>query len=363
MAVRRRLNRGLILAAKVAVAAALFTWLVKSGALRPQEIVRAIRRSPLWLGFALLMCNVAVLLAANRWRLLLLPQGLSTSRRDCVMMTYIGSFFSCFLPGSAGGDVAKAYYVARDSERRAEAATTVFVDRLLGLYCMVGFAAVAVLFRVGRLWHYEGAEGARTLLLGLTRAQLLVLGVPAAFVVATLGVLVFLSPHCRRFVHSVLGRLPHSLASPVKRIYEAVYLYRGQKRVLLGFVLYSVSGHGLLAVSLWVVGLSLNDPVATGGARALNYLFLIPLGLVLNGLPIAPAGVGVFEWALGFLFGAVLVAGEPNVGASIAALGHILFILTSLIGLVFYLKFKRRGVCPGPRAEPMDPGRGSRGVH
>ena len=88
--------------------------------------------------------------------------------------------------------------------------------------------------------------------------------------------------------------------------------------------------------------ISLGDPLATGGTRALNYLFLVPLGLVLNGLPLAPAGVGVFEWALGFLFATVLVAGEPNLGANVAALGHVIIIITNLFGLVFYLKGKRR---------------------
>ena len=126
------------------------------------------------------------------------------------------------------------------------------------------------------------------------------------------------------------------------RIYEAVYLYRREKLLLVKFVLYSVAAHGLAAVAMWIIGLSLDEPVAMGGTRALNYFFLVPLGLVLNGLPIAPAGVGVFEWALGFLFGTVLEAGEANLGATVAALGHIIIILTNHVGLLFYLGGKRQ---------------------
>jgi uncharacterized membrane protein YbhN (UPF0104 family) len=126
------------------------------------------------------------------------------------------------------------------------------------------------------------------------------------------------------------------------RIYESVYLVRSRPRVLVKFAGYSLANHILATFAFFLIGTAIGDPVAHGGVRALNYLFLIPIGLVLNGLPVAPAGVGVFEWALGFLFATVLVAGEPNYGATIAALGHIVIILTNQIGLLFYLKGKRK---------------------
>ncbi|MFP4057633.1 MAG: lysylphosphatidylglycerol synthase transmembrane domain-containing protein [Candidatus Brocadiia bacterium] len=339
---KRRVRKTLVLVAKLAVAAGLIALLVRSGQLQPAEIWAAMRRSPLWLGLALLIYNVCIVLTANRWHMLLRAQGLRPSRGACVQMTYTGCFFSCFLPGGTGGDLVKAYYVARDSHKRAEAVTTVFLDRVFGLYCMIGLAAAAVLLRLGHLWHYGEGEEAGTALLGLTQAQLLVVGVLAVFAGATVGLVAFLSPHCRRLVHGLLARLPEPLGSVLKRIYEAVYLYRGQWRVLGKFALYSVSAHVLVSVSLWLVGLSLEDPVAWGGARALNYLFLVPMGLILNGLPIAPAGMGVFEWALRFLFATVLSAGEPNVGANVAFLAHILIIVTNQVGLAFYLKGKRR---------------------
>jgi len=216
--------------------------------------------------------------------------------------------------------------------------TTVLLDRVLGLYCMVGLAAVAILFRLGYLWRHGGEKG----LFGLSATQLLVVGVVGGFAAATLGLVAFLSSHCRRLVHWLLDKLPAGPGSVLKRIYEAVYLYRTHKLVLGKFVLYSVANHTLASVVAGIIGYSLGDPVVLGGARAFNYLFLIPLGLVLNGLPVAPAGVGVFEWALGFLFATVLLAGEPNYGATLAAIIHIIVILTNQTGLVFYLAGKRR---------------------
>ena len=343
MALNRKLKNALVLAIKLSVAAGLLAWLLLSGKLEPRKIGQAIYSRPLWLLGALLIYNVCVFLTSNRWRMLLLSQDLHPTRRECLQMTYIGCFFSCFLPGGTGGDFVKAYYVARDSHKRAESVTTVFLDRVLGLYCMVGLAAVAILFRFNHLWDAAGPPVAPLgINLGLNLAQMVAVGVLAGFAAATLGFLVFLSAHCRRLVHFLLDHLPERFGSVLKRIYEAVYLYRDHKWVLAKFALYSVSAHGLAAVCLWLVGLSLNDPIAWDGARALTYLFLIPLGLVLNGLPIAPAGVGVFEWALGFLFATVLLASEANLGASVAALGHVIIILTNQIGLIVYLRGKKR---------------------
>ena len=338
MALNPRVKRIVLLVLKIGIAVVLLGWLLRSGKLQPAEIGRAIRSSPLWLGVTFLLYNVCVILTANRWRMLLVSQGLRPTRRECIQMTYTGCFFSCFLPGGTGGDLVKAYYVSLDTHKRAEAITTVFLDRVFGLYCMVGFAAAAMLFRIGHLWGYASPPAA----FGYTQTQLLAVGVLGAFGAATVGLVVFLSSHCRRLVHVLLDRLPQSLGSVLKRVYEAVYLYRGQRLVLLKFVLYSVTSHGLMAVALLLVGWSLNDPIAHGGARAFNYFFMIPLGIVVNGLPITPAGMGVFEWALDLLFGTVLAPGEPNMGVRVAFLAHILIILTNLVGLIFYVRGKRR---------------------
>jgi len=331
-------KKTLTLALKISVAAGLIWWLWESGKLEPDKIANAVKTHPGWLAFAFCIYNVCIFLTATRWRMLLRSQDICPPWADCVQMTYIGCFFSCFLPGGTGGDFVKAYYVARDSDRRAEAVTTVFLDRVLGLYCMVGLASFALLFHVRHLWRHPGDE----VVLGLTATQLLVAGVLSGFTVATLGLAALLSSHCRRLVHFALDRLPERFAEVLRRVYEAVYVYRSQKMVLVKFALYSVAAHGLAAVSLWIVGISLGDPIALGGARALNYFFLVPLGLVINGLPLSPGGIGAFEWALGLLFETILRPGEASLGSTVAALGHVIFILTNQVGLIFYIRGKKR---------------------
>ena len=55
-------------------------------------------------------------------------------------------FFNSLLLGSTGGDLLKAYFAAGEtSQRKAEAATTVVVDRLLGLFAMLLCSVMALL--------------------------------------------------------------------------------------------------------------------------------------------------------------------------------------------------------------------------
>ena len=67
------------------------------------------------------------------------------------------------------------------------------------------------------------------------------------------------------------------------------------------------------------------------------YFFLIPVGLVINSIPITPGGLGTAEAAYAAMFGAF----GSNAGAEIAALWHILFFGWSIIGMVLYVKGKK----------------------
>jgi hypothetical protein len=74
-------------------------------------------------------------------------------------ITFVAQFFNSFLLGSTGGDVIKALYAARETHhKKTEAVVTVFVDRLLGLWAMLFFAALMMIPNAGLL-PATGATG------------------------------------------------------------------------------------------------------------------------------------------------------------------------------------------------------------
>jgi glycosyltransferase 2 family protein len=77
---------------------------------------------------------IDILFMSIRVSLLFHAQRLSLSFWNAIQLTLVGFFFSTFLPGAAGGDLAKLYYATREYEgRRAEVATVLLFDRIIGL--------------------------------------------------------------------------------------------------------------------------------------------------------------------------------------------------------------------------------------
>lgn len=78
-----------------------------------------------------------------RWYLLVRALDLPFTIGAAYRLGLVGSFWNTFAPGSVGGDLVKAYYIARGQPgRRAAAVATVIVDRLVGLFGLLWYSAV-----------------------------------------------------------------------------------------------------------------------------------------------------------------------------------------------------------------------------
>ena len=137
------MKRWMLPCAKLVVAAILIYWLIGRGGLPLSELSGLGQGWP-WLLLAQAPYAIVLLLAALRWHLLLKVQGVFYSFREIYSLVLMGIFFNQVLFGSTGGDVIKAYYVARESsERRTAAALTVFIDRAIGLFVLMSIACAA----------------------------------------------------------------------------------------------------------------------------------------------------------------------------------------------------------------------------
>lgn len=95
-------------------------------------------------GFALLTTLVFQFL---RWRLLVRALDLRLSPGEALRLGFMGQLFSLFSVGMVVGDALKTFFLGRQNKgRMTEALTTVFVDRVVGLYGLVLLAGLACLF-------------------------------------------------------------------------------------------------------------------------------------------------------------------------------------------------------------------------
>ena len=86
---------------------------------------------------------VALSLQIFRWYILVHSLDLPCTLRNTFRLGMVGVFYNTFLPGSVGGDLLKAYFLAKEHpERKTRAVATVIADRALGLFGLILFCAV-----------------------------------------------------------------------------------------------------------------------------------------------------------------------------------------------------------------------------
>lgn len=280
--------------------------------------------TPFYLTVLFLMAGMNTLLLNYRWQLLLRERSLPWDFKRVFPTYLIGIFFNYALPGAIGGDVVKAFYVARDNpSRKMDAISTVLVDRILGLYSMVLISLVVVVLNYQFVVSQPELVWAGLMILGLFGFMSLFFGV--AF-----------SRRLRRWVNFDLFLEKMPLGEKLKKVYLAFHAYRDHTPVLAQSVLISVLAQTVAIFFMIVVG----NAIGEGHIAWETYFFAAPLGFIISAVPLAPAGIGVGQMAFLFLF--QLYSGqETPLGQTAITAFQIALFAWGLVGAFFYLRRKK----------------------
>jgi glycosyltransferase 2 family protein len=272
---------------------------------------------------ALALFETAIIINGVKWQVLLRAQGVRVPFGALLQFLFMGFFFNNFLPANVGGDVIRGYGLARYTDRAADAAVSVVVDRIVGLiaYMSTAFAAAVIVVNLNSGKDLRQLEW-------------------VAFV-ALLALLVGFAVLLSRRVRAMLSRFfAMGLLSPLaplwNRISGAFDAYRFQYRALaLAF------GLGLLGIVCtafvnWFLSQSM------GGGMPLPTIFLLnPLIALTLMLPISIGGIGVSQAAYPFFYG--LAGVPPSHALAVSLLMQALMIIGSLPGAFFWLRGRRQG--------------------
>ena len=91
--------------------------------------------------FGLFLFFLSIFIVSFRLKLLLATQDIFLNTTDIAKLTFISYFFSSFLPTSIGGDVVKAFYISKISNKTMQSYASVFIDRFLGMAAIFLIAA------------------------------------------------------------------------------------------------------------------------------------------------------------------------------------------------------------------------------
>lgn len=279
------------------------------------EAGRAARSLSLgWAAAAVLLVLLDRALNAYRWMELLCALTPGTRPPFCTVLRifFVSSFVGTFLP-SLGGDIYRAYSLAREDVRAAESASSVLMDRALGVLSMVLLVVAALLLVPAQARDPRVAVG---------------LGVSAVGC-AVLGAAIF-SSRAAELVKSWASRVPWPRAGRIAAgLSEAVRRYSVHRGELLTVLAASVGVQVLRVVQAYCLGRGIGIDLAL-----LLYFVFIPVAMLVMQVPITIAGLGTGQVAFDALFGQ---AGVPSGQAlTLSLLFMALGFLGNLPGAVLY---------------------------
>jgi glycosyltransferase 2 family protein len=279
---------------------------------------------------ALLLYAGAVTSGGLKWYVLLRAQGIDVPFTAILAYTFEGVFFNNFLPANVGGDVMRGYGLAKHTDRVAEAAVSVVVDRIVGLIAFMSAAfvcAVVVVFFTGQRQ-----------LMGAVLASGLGMAALASLFAAVL------SRHVRALVERLFrNRWLARLAPVYGRLSDALSAYRFKfGRLVLAFCV-SLGTLILSNVANYMV------VQALGGGISLLHIFLFnPLIAFVLLIPVSVGGLGLNQGAFVFFYG--LVGVRQEVALPVSLVMQIIIYITSLPGGVLWWRGRQHAApAPGPQ--------------
>lgn len=258
---------------------------------------------PAWIGAAVALVALDRALMAYRWIVLIRTVAGPVPLSVIIRVFFVSSFVGTFLP-SVGADAVRAIGLARHTVSAADAAASVVMDRLLGVWSLLLVACVT-------LW---GAQAARR-----DAGVLVTLALTAA--ACAIAALILFSDSAAAALTRAIGTLPGArLRHATGRLLEAVRRYRHAWQSLANVTLGSVGVQILRIVQAYSLGMALGI-----GAPLSTYFALIPIILIVMLLPVTVYGLGTGQLAFVWLFGTAGVSDPQAFALSVlfVALGAV----------------------------------------
>lgn len=275
---------------------------------------------PFWLaslGFTFL----GLLVGALRWHTILRAAALPLPWSKVFSIFFIGQFFNSFMLGACGGDLARAFYVAREwPGKRAEAAATAVIDRAVGLLVLVAFGSAVIIYRFHLFFDHIGNRWMGYLMISFLAGSVVLL------------VLLLRKNLFEHWAFFQRWERQTTLGATFRRLYDALFLFHRQPRALVLAVALSFLNMTLLTMACLCFGASLGVDL-----RVRDYFTVFPVITVLSSLPLTPGGLGVREGLFVELLNTLGVAAVKALPLSL--LTYLGGLVMSLLGGLIFLGY------------------------
>jgi len=257
---------------------------------------------------------IGMIICAYRWKVLANYKKIELNFGDFFKYYLTGTFINNFMPSFIGGDTFKAYETGKAQDRYIEAASSVMMDRIMGLF---GATILTIIFT---LLNLENIIHSRTLVI----ANLLVL---LSFLFDILIMKIRHRPFWSRFKKYFPDKFVAFLID--------LGTYNNNSRILkkvtiLSFVFYFIG----VALANYILFAALGIRIGV-----LDYLSVIFLISIVSSIPISINNIGIKEWTYIAFFGAFGVSAAAAV--TVAIISRFVQMLISFFALPIYLRARK----------------------
>lgn len=279
---------------------------------------------------ACLVWVVSLLITFVRWFFLVRAVGLPFRLLDALRLGLVGNFFNSFMPGSIGGDILKAAFIAREQpERRTTAVATVMMDRLVGLWALVWFVAGlgAVFWLTGTL---QGEVAAKLKSIVITSIIICAVSVAVWFLLG------LLPPERAMKFGNRLSRVP-KVGNALAELWLTFSLYHNRPRSILLAMSLSLVGFTGFTLTYYFSALTFQEPNQIPTWQ--EHFLVVPIGMVSQALFfLSPGGAGAGELVFGWLY--KLLDYDKDLGVLMSLTQRVITWIVGLFGYLVYLRMR-----------------------
>ena len=224
--------------AKCVVSIVLITLVLYRNRTDLNDIWKAIKSADLTLLFiAFLLTFVGYVIGTLRWKALLKALEIDIPFWYLIRSYLVGIFFSNFLPSTVGGDAMRIYDSYKYSQQKAAPTAVVLVGRILGVFSLILFASIAVLF-------FREMDGRIVTLRWIVFGGMITLCV-------LIGLIFFGKQKSTPEQTVQNSKPPNTFSKLAEKVIRGATIFRGQNRALLIATGYSILLQGNVVIHIF----------------------------------------------------------------------------------------------------------------
>lgn len=253
-----------------------------------------------------------------KWNLLIKVRGIIVEFGRLFWINSIGSFLGLFLPSSLGTDVVRGYYLVKNNSERSVSISSVFVDRVLGMFSLLLLGLVSVFFARDLVSKYN-----------------IQTYVAVAFLLAVITFYIFQRQQSARLLEKLLQKIKHKkFIENGLKLHGSILEYKKYPKTLLVSFIITLLVQVTRVLTYYFVALSFNIQIS-----AIYYFLFVPIIMIVIMIPISIGGLGVKEGTFVAFF--TLAGMSVNDAVLISFINSLLDMLNTLIlGGGAYLFYK-----------------------